>query len=66
MAANIKKRNVGFPGRRPVWLGVYPGSLDLQALPPRSWCCGCGAEVFRRGAMYCKICQKEAENVHKK
>ncbi len=45
--------------RRPVRLGLRWGSADLQGEIPRSWCCRCGAEVFRPGAVCCSRCQKE-------
>lgn len=48
--------------RRPIWVGPRLGQQDLQGGIPRSWCVGCGTEVFLTGRMYCKRCEKEARN----
>lgn len=31
---------------------------DRQALPPYSWCCRCGGEVYRRGESLCNQCKE--------
>ena len=36
--------------RMPWW------AVDLQALPPRSWCVRCGGEVYGRGEV-CRRCK---------
>ena len=52
--------------KRPVWIGPRLGLQDLQGGIPRSWCVGCGSEVFLTGKMYCKRCEKEAKNEQKR
>ena len=53
------------PGR-PVWVGPHLGLQDLQGGIPRSWCAGCGTEVFLTGKSYCKRCEKEAKDEQKR
>ena len=43
---------------RPVLLERPWGRVDVQALPPRSWCSRCGAEVYRVGRQLCSRCEK--------
>ncbi len=45
--------------RRPVWVGPRLGLQDLQGGIPRAWCVGCGTELFFKGRLYCKRCEKE-------
>lgn len=47
---------------RPVWVGPRLGLQDLQGALPRSWCVGCGTEIFLTGKMYCRRCEKEERN----
>jgi len=39
---------------RPVYRGPLYG--DIQSLPPRGWCNGCGAEVYREDEKLCRRC----------
>jgi len=55
------------PIRRPVRTSPLLGFWDVQGALPRSWCCGCGSEVFYPGTLLCHRCEKEEkENVDKR
>lgn len=49
------------PVRRPIWLGPRLGLWDMQGAIPRSWCVGCGTEVFLPDTELCQRCKKEEE-----
>ena len=44
------------PTNRTILLRMPFGLVDLQSLPPRSWCISCGAEVYRKNQTHCNKC----------
>lgn len=47
--------------RRPVCRRSAPWDADIQALPPRAWCPGCGMEIYGPGEL-CDDCKEEEKH----
>ena len=48
--------------RRPVRWRSACWDEDVQALPPRGWCLGCGMELYLPDAQLCEDCKEDAKN----
>ena len=49
---------INSPKNRTILLRMPFGLVDLQSLPPRSWCETCGAEVYRQDRILCHHCNR--------
>ncbi len=55
----MKRYQIYSPIKRPVLQRMPWWQVDLQALPPYSWCDLCGAEVYAADACLCQRCQEK-------
>jgi hypothetical protein len=56
----MKPCHTNRPILRPVLVFWPWWQVDVQLLPPYSWCPGCGAEVYDPAEIYCPGCRPAA------